>query len=329
MPSNPTITWNNNVKLVVSDVDETIADVHMPIESKTANALAYYLANGGALLLVSGGSKQHIANDVVYAIPNHLRHKVIISSCSGVEAWGFTESGILRKKPFYNLYEAKFTQEMKQSWRTIMDQLIAEFELRLHPVQPRQDFWDRIGTHPKDIMYDDRGSQITLSLINARDITTEQCAIFDYDVPLTDNRRDVRMPLISRAEELLRSANLPISPRIAGMFSVDFAMIGINKATAIQSLFARPAMLQQLQLTIEDLTDPSSIEIWGDKFSVVDGGTDRHMCEALDPQVRAIDFRTENPAELPKDFHIVIWDGEYHLHKGLQEYLLASQNTTS
>jgi hypothetical protein len=57
------------------------------------------------------------------------------------------------------------------------------------------------------------------------------------------------------------------------------------------------------------------------KFSVINGGTDRHMSEALSPEVRSIDFRQEDPSELPENLNIVFWDGSHHLHHGLLEYL--------
>ena len=45
------------------------------------------------------------------------------------------------------------------------------------------------------------------------------------------------------------------------------------------------------------------------------------MCTALDPRVRAISFRDEDPAEFPDGYNIHLWDGAYRLHDGLLEYL--------
>lgn len=59
----------------------------------------------------------------------------------------------------------------------------------------------------------------------------------------------------------------------------------------------------------------------GDKFSVVKGGTDRHISEALPKKVRSISFRQEDPKEFLEGFNIVVWDGQKHLHEGLLEYL--------
>jgi hypothetical protein len=66
---------------------------------------------------------------------------------------------------------------------------------------------------------------------------------------------------------------------------------------------------------------PEQIEIWGDKFSSVCGGTDRHMSEAVDPRVRSIDFRDEDPSEFLPGYNTVLWQGKHRLHHGLLEYL--------
>ena len=82
-----------------------------------------------------------------------------------------------------------------------------------------------------------------------------------------------------------------------------------------------PEVLATVGLKPEDVQNPTELEVWGDKYSVLHGGTDRHMSEALPPEVRSIDFREENPAEFPEGYNIVLWDGHQHLHHGLLEYL--------
>jgi hypothetical protein len=65
----------------------------------------------------------------------------------------------------------------------------------------------------------------------------------------------------------------------------------------------------------------------GDDFSATNGGTDLHMREALAPTVRSIDFRDEDPAELPTHLNIVLWDGAHRLQDGLLEYLTGRHRT--
>jgi hypothetical protein len=100
------------------------------------------------------------------------------------------------------------------------------------------------------------------------------------------------------------------------------AVRGISKTTAIKSVLENADVLSTIGLVLNDVADPiKSIEIWGDKFSELRGGTDRHMSEALPQDVRSIDFRQEDPTEFPEGYNIVVWDGQQHLHHGLLEYL--------
>jgi len=126
---------------------------------------------------------------------------------------------------------------------------------------------------------------------------------------------------MEHAAGLLRAAKVPVTPQPDGNFAVDFVIQGVSKATAIKTVLHDPAVLATTGLKPGDVQNPHELEVWGDKFSVVHGGTDRHMSEALPPEVRSIDFRPENPAEFPAGYNIVAWDGEHHLHDGLLEYL--------
>jgi len=316
-----TVTWNDSIRLALADVDETIAEVYTPAEPGMITELASFLQEGHKLFMVTGGSLKRVCSGITDLLPAELRHDILISHCSGAEVWGFTAQGTLQNKPFYSIYEEIFTPEMKQSWRQIIDQLIAEFGLRTHPAQPKVDFWANVGRDPLDIMLDDRGPQITMEVVNGIELTGDQLESLPYPVPLTRGKYDLRIAIMNRAEELLRSSNVPVTPRLGGNFALDFAVQGVSKTTSIQKVLSDESVLSTIGLSPADAQNPRELEIWGDKFSVVNGGTDRHMCEAVSPQVRAIDFRQEDLTELPEDFNIVLWDGQHHLHHGLLEYL--------
>jgi len=49
------ITYNNQLRLAFSDVDETIADVYTPAEPEMITELSSYLQDGGKLFMVTGG----------------------------------------------------------------------------------------------------------------------------------------------------------------------------------------------------------------------------------------------------------------------------------
>ncbi len=314
------ITYNDQLRLAFSDVDETIADVYTPADPEVITELSSYLEDGGKLFMVTGGSLARVQRDITDHIDPQLRHDILVSHCSGAEVWGFTDTGSLRDEPFYSVYEETFSPEMKASWRKVITQLVAEFALRTHPTQPKIDFWNTIGHDPLDIMLDDRGPQITMEVVNGTDLTGEQLSKLDYEVPLIHGKLDLRIVIKDRSVELLKEANIPITPRLAGNFALDFAVEGVSKTTSIKSVLTKPEVLATIGLKLEDVQNPAELEVWGDKFGV-DGGTDRHMSEALAPEVRSIDFREEDPAEFPKGYNIVVWDGEKHLHNGLLEYL--------
>jgi len=318
----PSITWNTDTKLAVADVDETIAEVYTPAVPEMIEELSSFLADGGKLFMVTGGSLARVKKGITDLIEPALRCNILVSHCSGAEVWGFQGDGEINTKPFYSIYEDNFTDDMKQRWRQAVDQLITEFNLRPHPAQPKTEFWEKIGREPHDIMLDDRGPQITLEVVNGHDLTEEQMAEFTQEIPLAhDGRHDLRLALMKRAGELLNEMNVPITPHLGGVFALDLAIEGSSKTTSIKYVLENPKALAAIGITIEDLAKPSSFEVWGDKYSVIQGGTDRYMSIALPPSVRSIDFREEDPAEFLEGYNIVIWDGEHHLHNGLLEYL--------
>lgn len=322
MSNNSSITWNPDVRLAVSDVDETIAEVYTPAEPAMVAELSSFLSEGGKLFMVTGGSLKRVREGITNLIEPSLRHDILISHCSGAEVWGFTDAGELRSKPFHSIYEETFTDEMKERWRQAVAQLLAEFGLRTYPAQPKTEFWEKVGQDPRDIMLDDRGPQITLEVVNGNDLSDGQMKLFTQEVPLShDGRRDLRLALMQRAGELLTEMHVPITPRLGGVFALDLAIEGSSKTTSIKYVLENPEALATIGLRAEDLTSSAHFEVWGDKYSVLHGGTDRHMSEALPPTVRSIDFREEDPSEFPEGYNIVVWSGERHLHHGLLEYL--------
>jgi hydroxymethylpyrimidine pyrophosphatase-like HAD family hydrolase len=293
------LQWNPKLKLSLSDVDETIADVYTPAEPEMVVELSSFLSDGYRLFMVTGGSLGRVMAGITDFIDPKLRQNILVSHCSGAEVWGFREDGELRDKPFYSIYEETFSPELKKLWREKTQELIVEFGLRTHPVEPKIDFRKKF-TGPKDIMFDDRGPQITLEVVNGVDLSQEQLATLRHEVPETHGSRDLRIPILERAEQIFERAQVPVTPRLGGNFALDLAIKGVSKTTSIKRVLKDPAVLGTIGLTADDLQDIETLEVWGDKFSIIRGGTDRHMSEALQSQVRTIDFREENPAEFER-----------------------------
>jgi hydroxymethylpyrimidine pyrophosphatase-like HAD family hydrolase len=317
----PSITWNPQVRLILSDLDETIADLYEPAVPEMITELTQLLESGLSLFIITGQGKTSIQTRVVNHLPKSLHHQVLMGHCNGVEVWGFDHNGDLRPSPFYSVYEEKFTSDQKPLWREIMNQIISEFKLKPVPTMPVLQFKEKYGADPLVVMFEDRGPQITFEFVNAFDLPAETAAALEVNIPETHGAYDLRIPVLERADQLLRAANLPVTPRIAGVFALDFVVEGVSKTTAVQKILGDESLLKTINLTLSDINSPEKLEIWGDKFSSIRGGGDRYMSLAVDPHVRSIDFREENPSEFEPDYNIQLWDGQHHLHQGLLEYL--------
>lgn len=306
------IKWNNKVKLILADVDETIADLYLPAEPEMIKELISLLQESKSIFFITGQSIKSLQWRIVDKIPKDLRRRILIGHCSGAEVWGYDVNGNLRDKPFYSVYENALSDEQKKKWREIVKQLIEEFKLECYDTMPINEFNKKARNSPRAVMLEDRGPQITLEVVNGYNLTP-----------------DFRLPIVEKAQQLLKSAQLPITPRIAGVFAIDMAVRGVNKTTAVKRVLNDENTLATLGLSKIELEDPESMEIWGDKFSTLRGGTDRHISEALPKTVRSVDFREENPEEFLPGYNIVVWNGKQHLHHGLLEYLQFRHNRIS
>jgi hydroxymethylpyrimidine pyrophosphatase-like HAD family hydrolase len=105
--------WNEKVKLIISDVDETIADLYTEATPEMIAELEKILSENKVLFLISGQSVKSIQWRIVDHIKKELRKRIIIGHCSGAEVWGFSEDGNLRDSPFYSLYETALSETQK------------------------------------------------------------------------------------------------------------------------------------------------------------------------------------------------------------------------
>ena len=108
--------------------------------------------------------------------------------------------------------------------------------------------------------------------------------------------RDLRIPVQQRAQQLLEAHAVPVTPRIAGMFALDLAIAGIDKARAVEEVLT-PSVLGSLGLGPKPPA-AEEIEVWGDRFSQ-SSGTDWLMCKPVDRRVRALSFRDEDSCRIP------------------------------
>lgn len=314
-----TIHWNEKVKLIVSDVDETIADLYVEAETETVFELIRLLKEGKIIFFVTGQGLKSVQWRIIDKIPQPLRSHILVGHCSGAEVWGYDMDGSLRSNPFYSAYN--LSEAQKKKWRELVQQLVEEFHLKTYPTMSVPKFLKEAGNNPLAIMLEDRGPQITFEVINGYDLTSEQANKLEISIPETHGSYDLRVPILEKAEQLFVDSNLQVSSRLGGVFAIDFAVKGVSKTTAIKYMLSNDSVLASLGLKKDDLRNAEHIEVWGDKFSIIRGGTDRHMSEALPKDVRSMNFREEDPDEFEKGYNIVVWNGKYHLHHGLLEYL--------
>ncbi len=63
------ILWNNEVRLILADVDQTLADDFMPAEPAMIEELSGVLREGRALFLVTGGPLNRLRTRLVDRLP--------------------------------------------------------------------------------------------------------------------------------------------------------------------------------------------------------------------------------------------------------------------
>ncbi|HYF05937.1 MAG TPA: hypothetical protein VEA59_07245, partial [Patescibacteria group bacterium] len=211
------ITWNSNLKFVLSDVDETVADLYMRARPDMCRELDRVLAEGTVIFFITGQSLQSVQWRITDHIRPDLRARVLIAHCSGAEVWGFDSTGSLRERPFYSLYENALSESQKQKWREVVQQVIEEFALNVHRTMPVEEFKALAGDDPAAIMLEDRGPQITFEVVNG------------YNTP----QGDMRVSIAKRLGELFVTHGVPVTARLAGVFAVDTALSGVSKTTAI------------------------------------------------------------------------------------------------
>lgn len=232
------IKFNPSIKLALSDVDETIADVYTNATPEMIHELNSFIEEGRVLFLVSGGGLHSIRERVVDLLKPEVRHRVLIAHCSGAEVWGFQKGGEINSEPFYGVYEGHFTDEQKKTWRKTINELIEKFHLKTYPTQPRKSFIKNSQGDPLSIMLADRGAQITFEFTNSINLTPEQKEYVEKEtgIVVSENHGtyDLCYPVMDEAIQLYKKSNLPISPHFGGVFGLDNIINGVDKTKAVR-----------------------------------------------------------------------------------------------
>ena len=188
------ITMRDSLQIIVSDVDDTLAEIYVSAKEDIIQGINALLKKGKKFFFISGQGESNIFSRVVSHIDPAYRGQVLMGTCSGAEVWGFSE-GELAPAPFYSIYEEKFSPEMKLEWRNIINQTLSAFGLQPVHTMPRGEFDRFSGGKPEIIMYEDRRAQITFEVVNACSLTEEQYARFKAASPYMAESRDLRISI--------------------------------------------------------------------------------------------------------------------------------------
>jgi hydroxymethylpyrimidine pyrophosphatase-like HAD family hydrolase len=317
MPIPRLLQWNERLKLVFSDVDDTIAGLYCAAEPEMLVALTRLIGKGTRIVLITGQGVSNVEERVVKRLPAQLRNQIAVGACSGAQLWGYSTKGE-RNGAAFDTADDELNDQQKTAWREIIGQLVDEFRLITHQPLPTTEFTLRYGDDPWQVMLEDRGPQITLEFPNAFQLTPIARDRLSDRLGRNIDPSDFRIPVFERAQQLLEARLVPVTPRLAGTFALDFAILGVSKTRSVQAVLD-PAVLNSLGLG-PHAPRPDEVEAWGDRFSH-HAGTDWLMCTPLDRSVRAISFRDEDPVEFPQGYNIQLWNGRYRLHNGLLEFL--------
>jgi hypothetical protein len=250
----------DSVKLIVSDVDDTLASPFRDVSATLAHALTRLLGDGTILFLVSGQSIESIERRVVRAFPRLLRRNILVGHCHGAEVFGYDSAGWRVIPALFSIRESAAMEGVFGQVLTLVTSVLSEHGL---------------AASSPGILLEDRGVQVTV----------------DFPV-LGVSPADPRAVLIAALNDRLAETGLPVEARMAGHLGIDIMARGVDKSLALSRLLD-PGNSYRLTMPEGRVTgDWDGIEVWGDQFSPPDFDADLRMLAALPPGVRAINFGT-------------------------------------
>lgn len=296
------IKWKESTKLVVSDVDDTIAPVYQPMTKEMKEELEKLLKNHVKFLLISGQSVGNIVSRVTNFIAPELRRNMMIAHCNGAEGYGFNEVGDLVEQPFFSILdEVKVDREI---WKKVMKEIEEEFGLTYVFTTKPSEFKKIAGDDKHFVMVEDRHVQMSLDFVNGV------------------GEPDIRLKIADFAKRRFETLGMPLTTSLGGLIAIDFNIQGVNKGFAVEKIIQFGEKFAFHRTGKIMLSSEDELEIWGDSFSVSSGNSDFNMCRPLPKSVRTICFR--HSPDLEQGYNIKIWDGKEELAEGTYEYLKLS-----
>lgn len=319
------IDWNRDLKLIISDVDDTIAKASYNIDLTLRDELEEILDKGIFIFLISGQSITNILDRVIRFInPKYLKN-MFIGHCNGAEVFQFDEQGHLVKTPIFSILNLRNINISHKEFENVIYEIMKKFNLSPFPALSIEEFKRKTKNNPRHIMYDDRDIQISLDFVNSLD--PMDFNLQDKDYLYSESHDDIRHYICKKANEIISKKNLPISPHLAGVCAIDFTYCGVNKGLPVSQIVKVGDQPQNISTNEIYVHYANEIEIWGDSFSI-DTGSDYDLCVSLPRTVRAISFRDLDARSKTNEYNIVEWNGRYRCENGLLEFL-KSRKTSS
>jgi HAD superfamily hydrolase (TIGR01484 family) len=191
-------------KIVLCDVDDTIAPSTQPVEGPMAAVLAALVDQGFQMVFVSGGSVAQMTKQVTARLPRP--HHLL--GTSGSHAMVVDAAGKQKE-----LFKVGFSEKEREEIYAALDALVKHFH-----VQPDTN---------RDDQVQDRGCQFTLSALG-RGAADARKRAFDPNGTL---RREWVHFLTDRL------GDDRFTMRVGGTTSVDITAKGVDKATGVSRLF--------------------------------------------------------------------------------------------
>ena len=293
------IHWNEEVRLIIADVDDTIAPVYHDIAREMVKEIEELLITGIKFFLISGQSIQNICARIIRYIHPELRNSILVAHCNGAEVYCFDREGKLCEKPVFTILD--YVQVDKRKWKEVLQQIREHFGLEYIYTNKVDEFKAQVGDSPKAIMVEDRNVQISMDFVNGVGTT------------------DVRFEIMEYAHKLLEEYGLKVVPHLGGDGAIDFNIEGVSKSRPIEEIIS---FSDKFDFNINGkihMAHVDEVEIWGDNFSLSKGAADFAMCKGLPESVRTLCFR--ECQDYSKQYNICVWDGNRKLSEGVLEYL--------
>jgi len=206
------------------------------IDNETAALLTMYLkeAAGGVLVLISGGSKDEMINDVLCKIDKSLWNRIILCPCSGSRVLMYNpdkvdlatgERGVYTDEEdtehHFKLVK-NITEAQRKKWEEIIDGAVKKFGL--DKSLPQVD--------KRTVKINLREDLIVFEMINRASLNSDQAKMVNdtilknddvqsFEITETEETYDLRKPVAAYLNAKFKEADLPISAEIASGSGLD------------------------------------------------------------------------------------------------------------